>query len=94
MKIAVSARAKSDLVAIADYVARDNPGAANDLVVQITQSLRSLADSPNRGRPGRVSGTRELLVARSYIAAYKVEPNQVTILTVRHAARLWPDEFD
>ena len=45
------------------------------------------------GRPGRVEGTRELVVHPSYLVAYRISGTEVQILTVRHAARLWPDRL-
>ncbi|MCA1598486.1 MAG: type II toxin-antitoxin system RelE/ParE family toxin, partial [Chloroflexi bacterium] len=46
------------------------------------------------GRTGRVEGTRELVVSRTpYIVAYRVRDDEVIVLAVQHAARLWPARF-
>jgi toxin ParE1/3/4 len=43
---------------------------------------------PRRGRPGRLAGTRELVVVPLYLIVYRVsDSNEVTILRVWHAAR-------
>ena len=43
------------------------------------------------GRPGRVEGTRELVVAGTpYVIPYGVRENRVEVLRVFHAARKWP----
>ncbi len=51
-----------------------------------------LPNNPYAGRPGRVEGTRELVVHESYLVAYEIA-DTINILTVRHAARLWPERF-
>jgi plasmid stabilization system protein ParE len=45
------------------------------------------------GRPGRVDGTRELVLHHSYLIAYRVTETAVEIIHVRHAARRWPSAF-
>ncbi len=53
-----------------------------------------LTKNPAMGRPGRVSGTRELVVAdTSYLVPYRVRANAVEILRVFHASRKWPNKF-
>ena len=93
MEVVFSRRAKTDLQNIVTHIATDDPKAAQNFGDQIIDALRSLANNPHHARPGRVSGTRELIVHKSYIAAYTVTEHTVTILTVRHAARLWPGSF-
>lgn len=83
-----------ELSTIAEYIALENPKAAFTLVERIILAVENqLPANPNIGRPGRVAGTRELIVHKSYIAVYSFESDTVTILTVRHVARLWPDSF-
>ena len=46
------------------------------------------------GRPGRVAGTRELVVTGTpYVAAYQVTRETVRILRVLHGAQQWPDDL-
>ena len=72
---------------------RDNPTAALELGEQILSSVEAvLPENPYSGRPGRVEGTRELVVHYSYIVAYEVT-DAIYILTVRHSARLWPERL-
>ena len=53
----------------------------------------TLINQPTMGRPGRVTGTRELLVHRHYILAYRVRGEAIELLAFRHSARLWSDGF-
>jgi toxin ParE1/3/4 len=57
-------------------------------------SVGRLAGLPRLGRPGRVEGTRELVVPNTpYIVAYAIIEDRVAILSVLHSARRWPDRF-
>jgi toxin ParE1/3/4 len=77
-----------------DYIARDNPAAADRVLTRIEQAVAHLAEHPASGRAGRVPGTRELVVSGTpYIIPYRVRKDSVEILRVFHAARRWPAEF-
>jgi toxin ParE1/3/4 len=46
------------------------------------------------GRPGRVKGTRELvIVGTPYIVAYRIKGDAVQVLRVLHGAQKWPQGF-
>ena len=93
MKLRWSAQSLREIEVIIGHIATDNPTAALELGQQILSSVETiLPDNPHAGRPGRVEGTRELVVHGSYIVVYEVT-DTVSIITVRHAARLWPDKF-
>jgi toxin ParE1/3/4 len=78
----------------AEYIARDNPQAAARIVERIAASVDRLATHPAAGRPGRVPGTRELVISGTvYIVPYRVRDETVEILRVFHAARKWPEKF-
>jgi toxin ParE1/3/4 len=86
--------ALSNLDAQAEYIAQDNPAAAARLVAKIFRAVDLLARNPAVGRPGRVPGTRELVIPDTpYIIPYRVRENVVEILRVFHAARKWPRKF-
>jgi toxin ParE1/3/4 len=87
--------ALADLEAIGDFVARDNPAAARRIVVGLVASVDALRDHPNLGRPGRLIGTRELVVSGTpYVVPYRVLGDDVQILAVFHGARRWPGAFE
>lgn len=65
--------------------------AVAEFVRYIRDSAVWLADHPNMGRPGRISGTRELVLTRfPYILPCRVRGGYVEILLVFHTARKWP----
>jgi toxin ParE1/3/4 len=89
-----SALAMSDRIAIFDYIEADSPQAAITVDERIRADIVTLARFPKRGRPGRVEGTRELVIRRTpYIAAYRLEGNTVRILRILHGTQPWPDEI-
>lgn len=84
------ATAVADLMAIVDYISDDNPDAALALMVEIQGKVAQLPAYPKRCRPGRVEGTRELIVRPNYIVVYAENTTAVTVLRVLHAAQMWP----
>ena len=82
--------ARQDLAAILDYIATDNPAAADTLLDRILIKSDSLPENPRSGRPGRLPGTRELVIHPSYILIYADTADQITILRLLHSARIWP----
>ena len=78
----------------AEFISQDNPQAAKRTVRRIRDAARLLSDQPNAGRPGRVHGTRELVIADTpFILPYRVVKNTVQILRVLHGVRKWPEQF-
>ena len=85
-----TATAVADLTAIVDYISDDNPDAAIALMDEIHGKVAQLPAHPRRCRPGRVEGTRELVVRPNYLVVYVENPAVVTVLRVLHAAQMWP----
>jgi len=80
-----------DLEIIGAYIRQDSRDAAHRVLTEIFTAVESLSSLPNRGRLGRLSDTRELVLTPSpYIAVYRVLSQEVRILRIRHAARKWP----
>jgi len=60
----------------------------------IEAAVRNLVDYPHLGRPGRVKGTRALVVSGTpYVIAYRVEPDAAVILRLLHGAQQWPSKL-
>ena len=86
--------ARADLLAIVNYISDDNLEAAQQLKDDIQAKVAKLAERPKLYRPGRVVGTREMLVRRNYVVVYAEDARAVTILRVLHAAQQWPPTPD
>jgi len=74
----------------ASYIAREDPAAAQMVVQRIHAAVSLLAENPALGHPGRIHGTRELVVPDTrYIVPYRVMPrlDRVEILRVLHTSR-------
>ena len=87
-------RAEKALATLYRAAAEENPTAALGLLTRIDEAVRRLEAFPNLGRPGRVPGTRELVVDRTpFIIPYRVRGGEVQILRVLHGSRQWPQRF-
>jgi toxin ParE1/3/4 len=83
--------ARADLAELVEYIASDNPVAAYRVHDDIRKQTNLLAMQPEIGRPGRVRGTRELVITGTpYIAAYRFAGDVLTVLRLLHGARRWP----
>jgi addiction module RelE/StbE family toxin len=86
--------ALADRDAIFDYIEADSPRAAISTDDRIRACVERLLQFPEMGRPGRIEGTRELVISRTpYIAAYRIAGNTVRILRLLHGAQQWPDDM-
>lgn len=75
----------------ARYIAVDDPVAARVVVERILAAVAEPSAHPSIGRPGRVAGTRELVVARTrYLVPYRIREDTVEILRVFHTSRRLP----
>ena len=90
-----TALALADLASIRAYIAEQDRGAAKRVVLRILYCVDTLLpQSPEMGRPGRVSGTRELVVTGTpFIVPYRVRGETIQVLRVYHGAQRWPDKF-
>ena len=80
----------------AEFVARENPAAARALVQRIVGAVGLLGENPALGRPGRIHGTRELVVAGTrYVVPYRVrlELDRIEILRVLHTSPRLPKRW-
>lgn len=78
----------------AGFIAADDPKAAQLVVQRIMNAVAVLSEQPGIGRPGRVPGTRELVVAKTrYLIPYRVRGNVVEVLRVFHTSRQVPKRW-
>jgi addiction module RelE/StbE family toxin len=89
-----SPRAIEHLAHLREDIARDNPNAANEIAGALLDAVERLAELPNLGRPGRVAGTRELVVpATPYIIAYRLRGDRLQVVAVFHGRQKWPRQL-
>ena len=82
--------AADDLERICDYIAEASPDSARRIAQAVVEGIASLHALPNRGRPGRVEGTREFVFASlPFVAVYEVH-DEVHVLRILHGAQQWP----
>jgi plasmid stabilization system protein ParE len=86
-----SPRAIEHLWHFRSYIARDNPKAANQIAGTLLDAVERLAALPNLGRPGRVAGTRELVVPGTpCVIPYRLRGDRLEIIAVFHGRQKWP----
>lgn len=90
MNIVWSPNAIGHLADLRAYIARDNPNAAARTAAILLAAVDRLRELPNLGRPGRVSGTRELVVPGTrYVIAYRIRGERLEIIAVFHGRQQW-----
>ena len=88
MIVRFSQAARADIAAIHEYIFRENPNAARQVVAAIERATDRLSEFPLSGRMGAVETTRELVIPRlPFIAVYRVTTDAVEIIAVFHAAQ-------
>lgn len=93
MRVEWLPEAQRGLAAQLEWVAERDPWAAVDLGEAVHAAVGRLADHPAMGRPGRLAGTRELVVTGTpYAVVYQLEAAAVVVLRVLHSAQRWPGQ--
>jgi toxin ParE1/3/4 len=86
-----SPRAIEHLAHLRSYISRDNPQAAQRIAARLLEAVERVAEVPNLDRPGRVAGTRELVVAGTpYVIPYRVRSDRLEVIAVFHSRQKWP----
>ena len=87
MEVRWSPEAAADFTSIVQYIRQDNPSAALRVARAIYNAIAQLNIFPNRGRSGRIDGTRELPLANlPFVVVYRVRENAVEIVRLLHGA--------
>ncbi len=84
-----------DLLVLRAHIAEHDPAAAKRVALHILYCIEYLlSENPKLGAPGRVPGTRELVIPKtSYIVPYRVRGSRIEIARVYHSSRRWPDRL-
>lgn len=73
------------------YIAQDNPLAAIGQDEEIERQVNMLLQQPKMGRPGRLKGTRELVISRTpFIVVYRLQINRIEVIRLLHSSQQWP----
>ena len=90
MKVTFDPAASDDIDRVFEWIAKDSPRAAYELIARIEAKVSQLAtpELTYMGRPGLIEGTRELL-EWPYIIVYKVYDDlaEIVIVSVVHGAQ-------
>jgi addiction module RelE/StbE family toxin len=91
MNVVWSRRAIRHLLHLREYIEKDSEQNAALVASRILKAVELLQTQPEMGRPGRVLGTRELVVADTpYIVPYRVRRERLELISVFHGRQKWP----
>jgi toxin ParE1/3/4 len=83
--------ARANLREIIRYIAQRSPAAARMLKDLVEAAPRTATLNPDIFRPGRVAGTREIVVHPNYIVVYRLTEH-IEVLNVLHSRQSYPFE--
>ncbi len=86
---ALHPEAFADLDDIRDYIAQENPDAADRLMVEIFDAIRGLVRFPHQGhrRPDLSSRPLRFILVREYLISYAPEEKPLWVVGVMHGRR-------
>jgi addiction module RelE/StbE family toxin len=88
MRIRWTPAAAADLQSISDYLHEHHPRYRDATIRKLYGDIRTLKQSPGRGRPGREEGTREILfLPAPYVAVYRVKEQTIEVMRIYHTAQ-------
>ncbi len=92
MKIVWSPLAVDRASQIAEYIALDKPSAARRWIEEIFSKVDRLKSSPQVGRIVPEISDKQFreLIYGNYRIIYRIETNQISILTIRHGRQILP----
>jgi len=94
MRVRWLQKAIRNLDAEASHIAQDNSSAAAEMFEYVKTRIDALSQFPLSGRPGRVPGTRELVIDRyPFVVPYRVESEELHVLRVFHTRRKLPQAW-
>ena len=92
MKIIWSPLAIDRASEIAEYIAQDKPAAAEKWIDTVFSKVEQLKSSPEIGRivPEIKNNQFRELIYSNYSMVYRIENEQISILTIRHGKQILP----
>jgi toxin ParE1/3/4 len=94
MRILWSPLAIERVSEIAEYIAQDNSGAAENWVNTVFKKVEELKNFPESGRvvPETDNQSIRELLYGNYRIIYRVEESRLSVLTVRHGKQILPTD--
>ena len=94
MKVIWSPRAIQHLLALRSYIAKKSEQNAALVAGRILGAVELLMSHPEIGRPGRVPGTRELVIPETgFIIPYRSRGERLELVAVFHGRQRWPEKL-
>ena len=88
MRIRWTPAAAADLQGISDFLREHHPQYHEKTMRKLYDTIGALKNSPNRGKRGRIAGTREILFPpMPYFAVYRARGQDIEVLRIWHSAR-------
>jgi toxin ParE1/3/4 len=88
MRVRWTPAAAADLQNISDYLKQHHPHYRQPTLRKLYDTIRSLRQSPHRGRPGGEEGTREIVFSPlPYVAVYRVKRQTIEVVRIYHGAQ-------
>lgn len=95
LNIRISEPARSDLEEIWQYIAENNPQAANTIISQLKSKFELIADQPNIGRERQeIMLDLKSFPHKKFIIFYFLTDAGIEIFRVLHSSRDIDSEFD
>ena len=90
MKVVWTRRAIRQLAALRNYIAKESEQNATRVAQRILGAVELLRQQPEIGRPGRIPGTRELVVQDTrFLIPYRVKKGRLELIAVFEGHQKW-----
>lgn len=95
MRVHWTPEAKAQLAGIRNYIAKESPLIANQVIQRIASRCSQLVEVPHSGHKVRDFNRDDIreLFSRPYRIIYRTKPDQIDILSIMHYRRLLPREW-
>jgi toxin ParE1/3/4 len=95
MNIVWSRRAIRHFIHLREHIERDSRQNAVLVATRILRAVELLESHAEIGRPGRILGTRELVVTDTpYIIPYRVRRGRLELIGIFHGRQKWPAKLN
>ena len=91
MKIIWTRIARGDFTLAISYIEEKNPVAAERLAHMVHSAVMGIAEFPQRGRPGKLTDTRDIIfLEMPYFLSYRIMGDVIVVVAFLHQKRKWP----